>query len=149
MARSRDTKQLRAIVTVRNLQRLRAEAEVVRASALLSSRLNALLVSEQERDSAEEAWRTTLAAPSLVLERASLWSQALLRQETVVTDARREHTDSTNALRRKAADWHLAVTRCDSATDVVRTAQRKNAQRRDENALQNVLDRFGERGGRR
>jgi hypothetical protein len=149
MARSPDTKQLRAIVTVRNLQRLRAEAEVGRASALLSSRLDALLVSEQERDSAEEAWRATLAAPSLLLERASLWSRALLRQETVVEDARREHTASKNALRRRAADWHLAVTRSDSATDAVRTARRKNTERRDENALQDVLDRFGERGGRR
>lgn len=143
MSSKHDARSLRQVVVVRDLQRLASEGSAARAASMLSARQDAQRESERVRTSAEENWRATLSAPSFPLDMALLWSSALLRREEELGRAARDVQGAAGELRRRAADWHAAVSRRDVAEDMARKAEKDRARKGDETALQDALDLHG------
>ena len=147
MPRREDVTLLRKIAVIRDLQRIAAQGHAVRAVAAAKEKDQVLLESESALKSDEDVWMNFLGAPSLQVEMFPSWSAILRGQQKAVQLASDAVDAARNVSEQRAAQWHTAEKRCDSASDMVRKAARGAARRQEEAALQDASDRHAQRKG--
>ena len=145
MRRRGDHVQLKTIAAIRDLQRLAAENRAARAAAALREKESHRDDHERQRQSLEDSWTASLSEPSIDMSLSSLWSAALLRQETVVRECRRDAETAAADVKRRASDLHVATMRRDVAKDMAQSAVKARQRRLEEIALQDVADRHAQR----
>jgi hypothetical protein len=132
---------LAEIAEVRRLQCIAAEAAAARAARISRAKNGYQEECESRRASAEESFGRAMSAPSLALEVSKLWSLDLLRHDEAAARAASEAAAASEAFGRSSAAWHAATMRHDFARSVLGDAVRREADKRDETALQDALDR--------
>ena len=134
------SKVLQQIAHIRELQRV--GAEVAFARAILAQKLSedGLTTAEQSRDEVEQCWRNAISETFSVLI-AGLWSDALLRHESDVREAKQFRNKSVAETKTRTSALHTATMRRDRAKTDAESAMVKERQRREEELLQDTLDR--------
>lgn len=138
---------LKDILAIRDAQRSAAEAQALRASVTVRSKRVSLEKSEQERFASEERWTRIASLTPLELEILRLCAGDVLQRESAVIKAEAEVERALQDCERNVGEWSAAVRRHDLANRLLRSAQRAEANRRDEVVVQAALDRHAWRDG--
>lgn len=131
---------LRKIAEIRELQRVAAEAETMRAVRMLEETKAVHNECINASQAAEAGWLNSLSAPQQE-ELSRLWSALLVREGQAVVSASSDLDEATNARDRRASDWRTAVGRKDLAERMARNAFRALARAREEDSLHEATDR--------
>ncbi|HWA90273.1 MAG TPA: hypothetical protein VG889_09580 [Rhizomicrobium sp.] len=138
--------RMKTLAAMRELQRLRTEADAMKAAASLRARETALDEARLARDGDAGAWLEAVSTEALRPEIASLWSQRLLTREAEVRVAARDAKVAERERDRRNADHHAATLRRDTADGLSRAAWNEFARARDDRALQDALDIHASKG---
>jgi hypothetical protein len=136
---------LRKVSDIRRLQRVVAEAELAGADRTLREKVEALNLSETERNTVEESWKDVVCGPLLRLETMALWTDAVARQDRQVQHATTAVDSSVAARNRSVAGLHIAERCSKVASGIARRARKEHRQKLDENAQQDAADRHLQR----
>jgi len=134
------SRRLKELVQVRDLQRLRAEGEAARAALEAKTRHAMLDESELARDASAERWRMAMSESAVMTELAALWSNDLKRRECDVGEAVRAKETADAQRARRARDYDAALARRDAIKELARKAEKADARKQDDAALQDALD---------
>jgi hypothetical protein len=141
MKRRDATVQLKELTAIRDLQRLRAEGEAMKSAATLKARNAALSESEEAREASAQSWLSSVSSPSVDPEMAALWSADLRNRGAEVRRAAQDVETASEELGRSRTQSTAATLRRDAMKGLARKAEREDARRHDDAALQDALDR--------
>jgi hypothetical protein len=141
MRRRPVTDQLREVVAVRELQRLRAQAETMKAASAVQASQVVLQACERERDTVAERWHDSLSASTVLPEMTVLWSRALRSLNDEAQRAAADERQATADLAQSSVNFGAATARRDAAESLARQAHKQDARKHEEGALQDALDR--------
>jgi hypothetical protein len=145
MKRSDASRQLAELVLVRDLQRLRAQSEAMRASNEVHAGKTALAEREAARDDSVESWRACVAQPNVPQEIAGLWSAEIRHRDAAAGTAALALDAAQSELMRRAAEYDAAEMRHDTIKGLAREARKRDARKSDEMALEDASDRHAAR----
>jgi hypothetical protein len=136
---------LRKVSDIRRLQRVVAEADMAQADRTLREKVEALNVSQTERDTVEESWKDAVCAPLLRLETMALWTDAVVRLDRQVQHATTAVDSSAAARNLSVERFHAAETCSKVASGNAERARKEHRQKLDEEAQQDAADRHLQR----
>jgi hypothetical protein len=145
MRQSPTTRQLAELVLVRDLQRLRAESDAMKAATDVNAGKVALEKSEHAREASVESWHACLAQPNMPHEIAGLWSAEIMRRDALAGAAALRLDAARQELARRATEYDAATLRHDAIKGLARGAWKNDARKSDETALEDASDRHAAR----
>jgi hypothetical protein len=145
MKRRDATVQLKELTIIRDLQRLRAEGEAMTAAAALRAKDDALNLSEEAREASAQSWLDAVSSPSVDPGVTALWSADLRRRGEEVKRAALDVEAASGELDRSRTQYNAATLRRDAIKGLARKAEKEDARKHDDTALQDALDRHASR----
>ncbi|MEI9930266.1 MAG: hypothetical protein WDM89_06875 [Rhizomicrobium sp.] len=133
------------IAAIRELQRLRKEADLSRSVALWQASKNVLEDVREDRERLAVNWQQSIDRDVLSPELTALWAGELRRNELRILRAA-INADHANAARQLSAlTLNTATAHRDAAEDAARKARRRNDEEKEEARLQHVTDGYARR----
>ena len=145
MKRDQAVKQLAEIAGIREVQRMRAETDAMRAATVRAEKERSLSDCERRSRSAHENWLEGVSATSFVPELVHLLARHVIGSDIAVHNVAAEADRAAEELSSRATAFHRAQVRQDLARDAARSAADRDIRRIDEAALQDALDRHAQR----
>jgi hypothetical protein len=141
-----DPSVLAEIAKLRELQYQSVVAQVARAASALRAREDALGICVGERDMAGASWQALVSAPSVPIDMLRVWSGEFARCDLSVKTATREVEHAARDVKRLGEEMHLASKRRDLAEWLFLDVRAVKARKREDDALQESLDRIAYQG---
>ncbi len=145
MARKNERHELIGICGIREVQRLVAEVRTERAASRLREQERELVRQEQLQSDIAEHWCASLDEASPSPEITALWSTALLHQEERVHECESRKDKASREAERTSREFHAATARHDLARSMAQKAGKAELRRRDEERVEEALDRHAQR----
>lgn len=136
------------IAAVRELQRLKAEAELAKAASRSRAENKAFDEAAEKKSLTEGNWSRAMAEPSLSLETARLWSSRLVADDGAMVAAEAKAARAERDKKGRGDELIAATRRLDDARKTQARLRRKQTQKREDAAVQDALDRHLQRRGR-
>jgi len=148
MARRRDLKTLTALVEVRQVQQRSAEMAVARADAALRALRDEQSQTDAQLRDQQDRWSRSISGPVMSLPMANAWSAGILNGEATLRRVNLDIDEADRDRADKAAGWRRSLAQAELASDLARTATRRDQQWREETRIADLSDQFALKGVR-
>lgn len=132
----------KSVAQVRALQRLSAEAEVVRANIRLNDVERRRGEAAKALLACEDSWAASLSGAAVDLSITGFWSQAVDGAESDLSRVAGEVAAAEARQMEARQGWRSAIALSDAAEDFLKGAARRLRQRSEETALDEAADRI-------